>query len=84
MISLNMAAEGSKTNETAHPPPVYDDDDDNTYHIKWIDWFDEKIPIITQNKNGPCPLLAIFNVLLLSKRVSNCATEFLIFFYHCQ
>ena len=44
--------------------------DDNVYHIKWIDWFNEKTPIITQNKNGPCPLLAIFNVLLLSRRVS--------------
>ncbi|KAG9341880.1 hypothetical protein JZ751_018197 [Albula glossodonta] len=32
------------------------------YHIKWIKWKDEKTPIITQNENGPCPLLAIMNL----------------------
>ena len=67
-----MATEETKTNENQQPSQSYDEDsDEDTYHIKWIDWFDEKIPLITQNKNGPCPLLAIFNVLLLSKRVSN-------------
>ena len=64
-----MAAEHSTIKDT-EPCIKGDDENDDTYHIKWIDWFDEKIPIITQNKNGPCPLLAIFNVLLLSKRVS--------------
>ncbi|KAI1904345.1 hypothetical protein AGOR_G00004700 [Albula goreensis] len=39
------------------------------YHIKWIKWKDEKTPIITQNENGPCPLLAIMNVLLLAWKV---------------
>ena len=67
-----MATEETKTNENQQPSQSHDEDsDEDTYHIKWIDWFDEKIPLITQNKNGPCPLLAIFNVLLLSKRVSN-------------
>lgn len=46
-----------------------EEENNDIYHIKWIQWWDEKTPIITQNKNGPCPLLAIFNVLLLSKRV---------------
>ena len=51
---------------------LYGEDENNDiYHIKWIQWLNEKTPIITQNKNGPCPLLAIFNVLLLSKRVGN-------------
>uniref|UniRef100_A0A3Q2QQ07 Ubiquitin carboxyl-terminal hydrolase n=1 Tax=Fundulus heteroclitus TaxID=8078 RepID=A0A3Q2QQ07_FUNHE len=36
------------------------------YHIKWIKWREENTPIITQNENGPCPLLAIMNVLLLA------------------
>ncbi|XP_016398456.1 protein FAM63B-like [Sinocyclocheilus rhinocerous] len=39
------------------------------YHIKWIKWKEENTPIITQNENGPCPLLAIMNVLLLSWKV---------------
>ncbi|XP_023669594.1 ubiquitin carboxyl-terminal hydrolase MINDY-2 [Paramormyrops kingsleyae] len=39
------------------------------YHIKWIKWKEENTPIITQNENGPCPLLAIMNVLLLARKV---------------
>ncbi|XP_053472642.1 ubiquitin carboxyl-terminal hydrolase MINDY-2 [Ictalurus furcatus] len=39
------------------------------YHIKWIGWKEENTPIITQNENGPCPLLAIMNVLLLAWKV---------------
>jgi len=38
---------------------------DNIYHVKWISWNSNKIPIVTQNSNGPCPMLAIANVLLL-------------------
>ena len=30
----------------------------------------EKCPIVTQNSNGPCPLLAIMNVLLLRKNIT--------------
>jgi len=39
------------------------------YHIKWIKSREENTPIITQNENGPCPLLAIMNVLLLALKV---------------
>lgn len=35
------------------------------YQLKWIMWHDHKTPIITQNQNGPCPLIAIANILLL-------------------
>nr|XP_033776574.1 ubiquitin carboxyl-terminal hydrolase MINDY-2 isoform X2 [Geotrypetes seraphini] len=38
----------------------------SVYHIKWIQWKEENTPIVTQNENGPCPLLAIMNVLLLA------------------
>ncbi|XP_076782346.1 ubiquitin carboxyl-terminal hydrolase MINDY-2 isoform X8 [Arvicanthis niloticus] len=41
----------------------------SVYHIKWIQWKQENTPIITQNENGPCPLLAILNVLLLAWKV---------------
>lgn len=42
------------------------------YQIKHIRWFDHNIedmrvsPILTQNLNGPCPLLALVNALVLS------------------
>ncbi|THV68138.1 hypothetical protein D6D28_06951 [Aureobasidium pullulans] len=46
-----------------------------TYQIKQINWFDaaagpngsmRRSPILTQNANGPCPLLALVNALTLS------------------
>ena len=39
------------------------------YHIKWVHLSGVKYPIITQNENGPCPLLAIINLLILKGRV---------------
>ncbi|GAN00822.1 protein FAM63B [Mucor ambiguus] len=39
--------------------------DKDEYLVKTIDWRDKKVRIITQNENGPCPLVAICNVLLL-------------------
>lgn len=41
----------------------------NIYLIKWIDFNHERLPILLQNVNGPCPLLAIVNILLIRKRV---------------
>uniref|UniRef100_A0A5S6R2W6 Ubiquitin carboxyl-terminal hydrolase n=1 Tax=Trichuris muris TaxID=70415 RepID=A0A5S6R2W6_TRIMR len=35
------------------------------HHVKWVKWFNRQVPIATQNENGPCPLLAICNLLLL-------------------
>lgn len=44
--------------------------DNKDFHlIKWIEFNYEQLPILLQNVNGPCPLLAIFNILLLRKRV---------------
>ncbi|XP_057302284.1 ubiquitin carboxyl-terminal hydrolase MINDY-2-like [Hydractinia symbiolongicarpus] len=39
------------------------------YHLKWMEWKGEQTPIVTQNENGPCPLLAIANVLILSRKI---------------
>ncbi|XP_031477739.1 uncharacterized protein LOC116248869 isoform X1 [Nymphaea colorata] len=36
-----------------------------SYKIKTVSFFDREVPIILQNDNGPCPLLAICNVLSL-------------------
>ncbi|KAM9312693.1 ubiquitin carboxyl-terminal hydrolase MINDY-2 [Gastrophryne carolinensis] len=41
----------------------------SVHHIKWIRWREQSTPIVTQNENGPCPLLAIMNVLLLAWKV---------------
>ena len=43
---------------------------DNVYHVKWIGWNSNKTPIVTQNSNGPCPMLAIANILLLRGKMS--------------
>jgi hypothetical protein len=35
------------------------------YQVKWTRFGNKSVPIITQNENGPCPLLAIANCLTL-------------------
>lgn len=44
------------------------------YFVKWIVWKDKKTPIITQSENGPCPLLAIMNILFLRWQVRSRVT----------
>ncbi|NWW23203.1 MINY1 hydrolase, partial [Falcunculus frontatus] len=48
-------------------PPGREED---FYSVKWIHWKGERTPVITQSENGPCPLLAIINVLLLRWKAS--------------
>jgi hypothetical protein len=36
------------------------------YELKKIDFLGRKVPIVMQNKNGPCPLIAIGKVTLLA------------------
>ncbi|KND00931.1 uncharacterized protein SPPG_04033 [Spizellomyces punctatus DAOM BR117] len=58
-----------------HPPPQSDlpaqQSADKSYRLKPITYLDprtdtpRRLKIITQNRNGPCPLLALCNVLLL-------------------
>ncbi|KAA3475890.1 protein FAM63A-like [Gossypium australe] len=43
---------------------------DCTYKTKAIQFLGRTTPIILQNDNGPCPLLAICNVLLLSNNLN--------------
>ena len=43
--------------------------DNSLYHIKWIKYQKDDCPVVTQNENGPCPLIAIINVLLLRKTI---------------
>lgn len=47
----------------ARPPEL------DFYCVKWIPWKGERTPIIMQSANGPCPLLAIMNILFLQWKV---------------
>lgn len=42
---------------------------DLSYPIKWVQYFDRAVPVFVQNLNGPCPLLAIANVLSLRNQI---------------
>ena len=37
------------------------------YQLKWVKFGGRNVPIVTQNENGPCPLLAISNCLTLKQ-----------------
>lgn len=42
------------------------------HHVKWTNSplsGGPKVPVVTQNENGSCPLLAIINILLLRGQV---------------
>ncbi|XP_029702109.1 ubiquitin carboxyl-terminal hydrolase MINDY-2 isoform X2 [Takifugu rubripes] len=67
---LALALQSEYGADDSKPPCVKDRAaGQSIYHIKWIKWREENTPIITQNENGPCPLLAIMNVLLLAWKV---------------
>ncbi|NWS91941.1 MINY1 hydrolase, partial [Toxostoma redivivum] len=51
------------------PPPAPPRAQD-FYCVKWITWKGERTPVVTQSENGPCPLLAIINILLLQWKAS--------------
>uniref|UniRef100_A0A1E1XCN1 Ubiquitin carboxyl-terminal hydrolase n=1 Tax=Amblyomma aureolatum TaxID=187763 RepID=A0A1E1XCN1_9ACAR len=53
------------TTATSCTSPSVEQPPQSVYHIKWVRWNNQKTPIITQNENGPCPLIAIINVLTL-------------------
>lgn len=56
----SIGATAAPTDESYEP---------SVYHIKWNTFDLRDVPIITQNENGPCPLLAIMNILLLKGKV---------------
>lgn len=61
------------------PPPPSANTTTEIYQIKHIAWTDPSVPnaplrrspILLQNANGPCPLLALVNALILSTPVGN-------------
>jgi hypothetical protein len=40
------------------------------YHVQWIKFRQQTVPIVLQYVNGPCPLLALVNVLFLRGKLS--------------
>ncbi|XP_006038666.1 ubiquitin carboxyl-terminal hydrolase MINDY-1 isoform X1 [Alligator sinensis] len=60
-----QAAEGPQ----AQSPSREQDPEPDFYCVKWITWKGERTPVITQSENGPCPLLAIMNILFLQWKV---------------
>ncbi|SBT47714.1 hypothetical protein POVWA2_055550 [Plasmodium ovale wallikeri] len=47
----------------------YEKENINYYSVKWINFINRKVPILLQNKSGPCPLLCITNILLLRNQL---------------
>ena len=67
------SAGGHTYNPPPGPPPGHTSTNNQKYQIKKISWHDHSSsfnprlsPILTQNANGPCPLLALVNALILS------------------
>lgn len=62
----DVAAQCAASSSAAHSPETHAVDPSDVVHkIKKIKWQDIEVPIITQNNNGPCPLIAIVNVMIL-------------------
>ena len=41
----------------------------DNYRLKKVQWEGTTVPLVMQNINGPCPLLAICNILLLQGKI---------------
>ncbi|KAF9286359.1 hypothetical protein BGZ68_003010 [Mortierella alpina] len=76
-VSASVSASSSIAASVEIRTPVVRDAEPTTeYVLKPIDWIDpatgieKRIKIITQNENGPCPLLALCNTLILQGKVA--------------
>ena len=47
----------------------------SAFNIKWVEYNHKNLPVVTQNENGSCPLLAIINYLLLKEKISFSANK---------
>lgn len=63
--TTSLSSSSSTGSEKRSPDLKPTDPSDVVHKIKKIKWQDIEVPIITQNNNGPCPLLAIVNVMIL-------------------
>lgn len=58
----NSSQHGRVTEEALQEEPL-------AYQLKWVPWGMGFVPIVTQNRNGPCPLLALCNALIFKGRL---------------
>lgn len=65
-LGAPLPALGAAAEPPRAQPPAREED---FYCVKWISWKGERTPVVTQSENGPCPLLAIMNILLLQWKV---------------
>ncbi|XP_053330730.1 ubiquitin carboxyl-terminal hydrolase MINDY-1 [Spea bombifrons] len=69
LCSSSSISPCEEASEAAASKPPGDEAGSDYYFVKWINWKGERTPIITQSENGPCPLLAIMNILFLRWKV---------------
>jgi len=60
--AVHAASGGASSRETCDLAP-------SIYHVKWVKFCGSTTAIVMQNQNGPCPLLAIANILLLQAKI---------------
>lgn len=69
---INLTATTGSTQAADSEPQPKEETDAHTepsYKLKHITIAGRGVPIVMQNENGPCPLLAIANVLLLRNQI---------------
>ncbi|QDS70323.1 hypothetical protein FKW77_008515 [Venturia effusa] len=70
LVDTSVAGDEQRTADS--PGTVMKKQRNQTYQIKKVRWFDANVgkvkvsPVLVQNANGPCPLLALVNALTLS------------------
>lgn len=73
VLPTSPSSSTSKAQQTspseAHDQSQQDKNSESTYHLKWIRWNTGQVPIVMQSINGPCPLIAIVNVLSLREKL---------------
>ena len=65
MASEQQSTQTKAASNPATEGPVDIAEGESWYQIKWIHWNSKSVPILVQNQNGPCPLIALCNVLFL-------------------
>ena len=62
MVLATTSLPSKHTVDELHKSPAIDD---SVHYVKWIAFNGSTVPTITQSENGPCPMIAIANLLLL-------------------
>ena len=71
LISPTSGAESDPSIDSyVHLAAADSTDGAEAYEVKRIEFLGKQVPILLQARNGPCPLLAIANQMLLSGRLS--------------